>query len=657
MTRQNQRLRSVSRYPFWIILVIIAACDPFEEDHIDDKNLVTFGQTEYYILPGASVVIDLNSVVKRSFIDATIKISLQPTQGHLIALDAMLLKYEPSGSFLQGKDSFVLSVSQQGTSISDATIVMIMKSSVDEFPCELSAVGDLVLTEIDSTTSVRFLDNDRICGVDQSSLVYSIYLKPKHGKARLQGDSIVYEPESGYIGKDSLVYKISSSESGSDKFSYGTINIKTNDHSCTFQLKGSYVIDLSDTVFESLTSSDWCGYGYQFPIFNGLACDDVYIKMGPFVDQTGGFCLDDDFGVLMFLPELNSSATPTAQIRVCINETCKIVTLIVIPENYNRPDWSPGWTASNINGGDDDLNRIVFVDDRVGYVGGSSSLYKTVDGGVNWKPLNFDVPSRNGVEGFLWGLDFPNADNGYAAYGIFDDTSGKYGGGVMRTTDGGQSWITASSFEDQFVYSIDFVTPELGFAAVDDFYSTESVHVLKTTNGGVSWKKVLSVARIDAIPKVLFMENGTTGYLRFFSTLFKTIDAGETWQISFENISPNKRWAIPDFALASKTGIVIANALSELTTDLYRSETGHTWTKVRENFHGREVLSPIGSLGIHYSEGSGNFISTDYARTWQKANIPVSIANGFVPVATSIPSEYVAYLLDRHGKVLRYVRE
>src|SRR5688572_24245700 len=100
MTRQNQRLRSVSRYPFWITLVIIAACDPFEEDHIDDKNLVTFGQTEYYILPGASVVIDLNSVVKRSFIDATIKISQQPTQGHLIALDAMLLKYEPSGSFL-----------------------------------------------------------------------------------------------------------------------------------------------------------------------------------------------------------------------------------------------------------------------------------------------------------------------------------------------------------------------------------------------------------------------------------------------------------------------------------------------------------------------------------------------------------------------------
>ncbi|HEY5824627.1 MAG TPA: hypothetical protein VIT44_09685, partial [Cyclobacteriaceae bacterium] len=127
--------------------------------------------------------------------------------------------------------------------------------------------------------------------------------------------------------------------------------------------------------------------------------------------------------------------------------------------------------------------------------------------------------------------------------------------------------------------------------------------------------------------------------------------------ISFENIHLETYWTIPDIALASKSGIVIANVLYEYKSDLYRSEPGQTWTKVRENFPGWEALSPMGSLGIHYSEFGGNFISTDFARTWQKANIPVSLADGFVPRAASIPSERVGYLLDRHGKVLRYVRE
>jgi hypothetical protein len=294
-------------------------------------------------------------------------------------------------------------------------------------------------------------------------------------------------------------------------------------------------------------------------------------------------------------------------------------------------------------------------------------LYKTINGGVNWTPLNLEVPSKNGAKGSLSGLDFLKPDNGYAAYGIFDNPTQKHGGGVLRTTDGGQSWISAASFEGQYVYDVDFVNADLGFVAVDDFISPEGVHILKTTNGGASWKKVLTVGRAEANPKILFSKNGTTGYVLYHSILVKTIDSGETWTISFENAIPwvdpltgeseIVYWPIRDFALASKTGILIANVSSQSSSDLYRSDTGLTWTKVRQNLGGQEALSPIGSLGIHYSGDYGNYISTDYAQTWKKANIPEPIAEGFVPAAASIPSEHVAYLLDRHGKVLRYVKD
>ncbi len=102
--------------------------------------------------------------------------------------------------------------------------MIFMKQEVEDLPCPLYAMEDKVYVRSGSTVSVKFLKNDRICGVNDSPLQISIHLNPRFGESKLVGDSvIVYTAGPGYTGQDELVYKLS--DSSGENFSYGIINI------------------------------------------------------------------------------------------------------------------------------------------------------------------------------------------------------------------------------------------------------------------------------------------------------------------------------------------------------------------------------------------------------------------------------------------------
>jgi hypothetical protein len=56
-----------------LVLVTILSCDSFKEDFIEPAKQVIFSTTEYYVLPGSSVVIDLQSVIKQSYTERQLK--------------------------------------------------------------------------------------------------------------------------------------------------------------------------------------------------------------------------------------------------------------------------------------------------------------------------------------------------------------------------------------------------------------------------------------------------------------------------------------------------------------------------------------------------------------------------------------------------------
>ncbi len=128
-----------------LTLLIIASCDPFQEDLIQKNKQVTFSQTEFYILPGLSTIIHLKAIVKQSFVNASLKISEPPSHGKLSQLDTLVLHYRPQGNFTEGRDQFSLSVLSDGAILKTQLISIIIKQKVDEFPCAVYPIQDFYL--------------------------------------------------------------------------------------------------------------------------------------------------------------------------------------------------------------------------------------------------------------------------------------------------------------------------------------------------------------------------------------------------------------------------------------------------------------------------------------------------------------------------------
>lgn len=211
-----------------IIILAISSCDTFKEDVLLPENQVVFSETEYYTLPGKSVLIDLKTIVRQSYINATLEITQRPNRGDLTSSDTLLLKYTPRTDFTEDQDQLVLSVRSSGKIVTSETVTITMLNNTDEFPCGSFAVEDRVVTRPDVPVTIKYLDNDRVCGVARSSVERSVHLAPKHGQAVLAGDSIVYTPDSGFNGTDEMVYKIATVNGENSNLSFAVIKIVIN---------------------------------------------------------------------------------------------------------------------------------------------------------------------------------------------------------------------------------------------------------------------------------------------------------------------------------------------------------------------------------------------------------------------------------------------
>jgi len=110
---------------------------------------------------------------------------------------------------------------------------------------------------------------------------------------------------------------------------------------------------------------------------------------------------------------------------------------------------------------------------------GSSALFKSVDGGVNWKPVKLD---------FLKGL-----------YSISD---------------------------------VQFVTPRLGHIVVYRFIPERSDHVYRTEDGGRTWMEITpDKAYAPFGSGQVYFTSSQKGHLALGSKLYSTSNAGESWSL------------------------------------------------------------------------------------------------------------------------------
>lgn len=135
----------------------------------------------------------------------------------------------------------------------------------------------------------------------------------------------------------------------------------------------------------------------------------------------------------------------------------------------------------------------------------------TTDGGATWNTQY----SESGPP-HLESIFFVNALDGYAV---------GEGGGILKTTDGGISWVLQDSGILGHLYSVFFTDPLTGWAV------GVSGVVLNTVNGGDSWF-VQDVGTTNALRSVFFAD-ASTGWIiggnNDNSTVLHTSDGGLTW--------------------------------------------------------------------------------------------------------------------------------
>jgi photosystem II stability/assembly factor-like uncharacterized protein len=174
--------------------------------------------------------------------------------------------------------------------------------------------------------------------------------------------------------------------------------------------------------------------------------------------------------------------------------------------NWNQvPEFKDKWVS---------FVRIAPSDSTV-FIDADDGIYKTVNGGASWQPVNFDMVADIRVNAFSNILPF-DKDFMYAGTEL----------GVYKTSNGGDIWESKSEgLNDKYVYTL-----VMDANYKQRVYVGTSQGVYVTTTGGENWipqnsglgnKNIYAIA-MDPI-------NSNVLYAGTARGVFKTTDGGENW--------------------------------------------------------------------------------------------------------------------------------
>ncbi len=178
-----------------------------------------------------------------------------------------------------------------------------------------------------------------------------------------------------------------------------------------------------------------------------------------------------------------------------------------------------GWFWQNPTPTGNDIYRIKFVNNNIGFAAGSyGTVIKTYNGGANW--INVSTGSKN----LLTGMYFLNFNTGFVA-GLNST--------IFKTTNGGSNWINCSVTDTVDFESIVMFNSVTGIA-ISSGYNNGS-GVFRTTNSGINWVRSpfpgntfqnREISMTDSNNAFIFGYNTAAsggGYI------LKTSDKGSSW--------------------------------------------------------------------------------------------------------------------------------
>ena len=188
-----------------------------------------------------------------------------------------------------------------------------------------------------------------------------------------------------------------------------------------------------------------------------------------------------------------------------------------------------------------------------------------------------------------------NTQTGYAVCGD---------GKIVKTTDGGNNWVTVQQTNNVYNRSVEFVDEQKGFVGGFPIGPNNSANILrKTTDGGATWTDLTPLLHVTAKRGICGLAvadantiYGSGNWYDDEAYIIKSVDGGNTW--SFINMSAYASSIIDMHFINKDVGFATGKGPLPLETGiiLYTTDGGASWTYKFKNTTASEYCWKIQRL-------------------------------------------------------------
>ncbi|UYO02737.1 WD40/YVTN/BNR-like repeat-containing protein [Paenibacillus sp. PSB04] len=282
----------------------------------------------------------------------------------------------------------------------------------------------------------------------------------------------------------------------------------------------------------------------------------------------------------------------------------------------------------------------------------SGDVYRTVDGGKHWTKMSTQRTGRPYVNG----IQLIDGNTGVIS---LHPGAGPSEGGIWLTKDGGRSFTSVS--KAVAVNQVQMVSTKAIWAAVDGMNGSD--FLIHSTDGGISWQESYPLSEPYGSPtEDMAFINRQLGFgigtQLDSGKVLKTIDGGASWRI-IASLDSYIRLEKISF-VSEKEGFMIAFRDKDPQHVLLKTQDGGlTWHEVYSESLNKLGISDVSAFrffdtnhGILFATGEGKAIyrTSDGGKTWGKTLVSKEISEMQVSL-TSYTSGWLLKETDTKGSL------